>query len=73
MKRFLTLFFTFLPFLSISQNSVKNARQKSWQTFAYRVSASEIAQFIQWDSIPVKRFADLTPAFVSQTEFYLGG
>lgn len=69
MKKCLSLFFIFLPFFSIAQNSLKNVRQKSWQTFAYRVGASEAVQFIQWDSIPVNRFADITPEFVSQTDF----
>jgi len=57
-----------LPILSFAQSSLKNSRQKSWQTFAYRITAGDAAQFIHWDSIATARFIDAAPAYIFATD-----
>ena len=68
MKRFLLFFITFLPIFIVAQSSLKNIRQNSWQTFVYRITANDAAQFIQWDSIATDRFIDAIPAFIFATD-----
>jgi len=51
-----------LPCLLFAQTSLKNIRQKSYEFLAFRVTAADVEQYIQKDSIPVDEFISRTPA-----------
>ena len=64
MSRFFTLIFLLLPFYGLSQTNLKKIRTKSWQTYAYKISALEAEQYHKWDSVPINRFENETPVRV---------
>lgn len=64
MRRTLVLCLFCLPFFSVAQQSLKDIRKKSWQTFVYQISAVDAIQYEKWDSIPVDKFYD-APLFNS--------
>ncbi|RYF90691.1 MAG: hypothetical protein EOO03_03100 [Chitinophagaceae bacterium] len=45
-----------LPISCLAQQSLKDIRKKSWQTFVYRIPAADAIQYEKWDSIPVDHF-----------------
>ncbi|MEP6949339.1 MAG: hypothetical protein ABI863_08700 [Ginsengibacter sp.] len=53
-----------LPFFSLCRGNLQKFRPKSWQTFAYLVSAIEADQFAISDSIPINRFVDRMPTMI---------
>ncbi len=56
------------PFISFAQKQSTKFRQKSWQTFAYKITVAEAEQFFEWDSIPISRFLDREAAMTFQTD-----
>ena len=54
----------FLPHFCLCQDNQQKFRSKSWQTFAYLITAAEVEQFATWDSIPVSSFIDRRPITV---------
>ena len=64
MRKVLLFLLFFAPLASFGQQSLKEIRKKSWQTFVYRISAAEAIQYEKWDSIPLNTFND-APLFNS--------
>ncbi|MEO6720107.1 MAG: hypothetical protein ABIN67_07060, partial [Ferruginibacter sp.] len=64
MKIFCLVIIILFPFFCSSQNSPQKFRQKSWQTFAYMITAAEAEKFIAWDSIAVDHFIEREPTMV---------
>jgi TonB-dependent SusC/RagA subfamily outer membrane receptor len=68
MKKVLMGLLLALPFYSVAQQNLKTIRKSSWQTLVYAISAADAEQFIKWDSIPVKRFENVTPVVTAFTD-----
>jgi alpha-2-macroglobulin len=64
MKKITLLLITLLPYVLYAQPSLKNIRQKSYQSLAFRISAAAAEKFIIQDSIPVDNFINQIPSFV---------
>ena len=65
-----SLLILLFSFTCVSQNKPDKFREKSWQTFAFRVTATEAELFIKWDSIPVDNFVEREPAMVFNSNFF---
>ncbi len=64
MRKVLRLLLLLVPFFCSAQQNLQKIRTSSWQTHAYKVSAADAEDFMQWDSIPVIRFQDITPTMI---------
>jgi|GEM_PF-619182 len=64
MRILLFVLFLIISLSGFSQKDLRKLRAASWQAFAYKISAAEAEQYIMWDSIPLGRFEDDTPAMV---------
>lgn len=62
MKKNTLFFVSLLPYLLFAQTLLKDIRQKSYEVFAFRITAANVEKFIQQDSIPVDEFINQTPA-----------
>ena len=63
-KMHFLLFIVLFPFVCFSQTNPQKFRNRGWQTFAYRITAAEAEQFVNWDSIPVSRFVKKAPFII---------
>ncbi len=59
MRKILGFLLFLIPVDSFAQQNLNDIRKKSWQTFVYRISASDAIQYEKWDSIPLAKFIDL--------------
>ncbi|HEX8461973.1 MAG TPA: hypothetical protein VF623_11105, partial [Segetibacter sp.] len=64
MKKIISSLIVLLPYFLLAQPYLKDIRQKSYQSFAFRISAAEVENYIMQDSIPVDQFLRLTPAYI---------
>ena len=64
MGKYCLIFLITISNYSFAQQNLKNLRTKSWQTYAYKISAADAEKFRAWDSIPLNQFAFLKPNYV---------
>jgi alpha-2-macroglobulin len=64
MKKILFFAVLFISFSCFGQENLNTIRTKSWQTFAYKITAADAEMFQKWDSIPVNKYKDENPFLI---------
>jgi alpha-2-macroglobulin len=60
MKRIFILICFLIPLTCFAQQNLKDIRKKSWQTFVYRIPASDAIEYERSNTIPIDKFLTAT-------------